>query len=187
MRQIVKLAKVYRDQFGFQREHSRGRILNVGSNTDGAALQRDFGALNLDVRDLDQASGLTMPIDVLGDARALPFRPVFDTVVLGELLEHMEQRDGIAALIQARGSLAPGGRVVITMPHDGRRDSGELEEPAQKFYAPGVYAFHYRSISQLELLSWILAAGLEARCVARIVYVWGESGSGIVCQRRGEA
>lgn len=190
MRQVPVSPKVYRDQFGFQREHSYGRVLNVGSNTDGGRLAADLGALNVDLRSLDHVTGLAMPVAALADARALPFRRgAFDTVVLGEILEHMERVDAVRSLSEAAAAIGAGGRVVVTMPHDGRRDAGEIETPAgdQQFYAPGIYAYHYRSISRLELLGWIREAGLEAEMVARIIYVWGEQGSGIVARKWGEA
>lgn len=181
--------KVYRDQFGFQREHARGRVLNVGSNTDGGRLAADFGAVNVDLRAVDHVTDQPMPVHVLADSRELPFRAgAFDTVILGEILEHMERADAVQSLRRAAYTLAPFGQVVVTMPHDGRRDAGELETPEgeKQFYAPGIYAYHYRSISRLELLGWIAEAGLQAEVIARIVYVWGEQGSGIVA-RWGEA
>lgn len=183
------IARVYRDQFSFQREHSSGRILNVGSNTDGARLAADLGAVNVDLRAVDHVTGLPMPVHVLADARRLPFAKVFDTVVLGEILEHMERPDAVVSLRDAAAALVAGGRVVITMPHDGRRDAGELETPKgdQQYYAPGIYAYHYRSISRTELLNWILAAGLRVVAMARIVYCWGESGSGVIAELRGVA
>lgn len=187
---MISLApKIYGDQFSFQREYSRGAVLNVGSNTDGARLAADFGAINLDLRSQDHVTGSLMPVDVLADARALPFRAAFDTVVLGEILEHMERADAVLALRQAVAAVRAGGRVVITIPHDSRRDAGTLETPAgeAKFYAKGIYAYHYRSISRTEILNWIGEAGLRAELVARIRYCWGEEGSGIVTQRRGEA
>ena len=179
---MINATEIYRDQFTFQRVHSVGRILNVGSNNDGAALKRDLGAVNLDLRRVDHVTHKVMAVDVLGDARALPFREHFDTVVLGEILEHMERADAVIALAEARRTLKPGGRVVITMPHDRRRDAGTLETPAgeAKFYAPGIYAYHYRSISKAELFGWIVEAGLQPELWARIHYVWGEVGSGVV-------
>jgi 2-polyprenyl-3-methyl-5-hydroxy-6-metoxy-1,4-benzoquinol methylase len=161
----------------------------VGSNTDGARLAADFGAINVDLRRTDHVTGQPMPVSLLADARALPFAGAFDTVILGEILEHMEHVDAVRSLRQAARAIHDRGRVVVTMPHDGRRDSGELETPAgeKQFYAPGIYAYHYRSISRLELLGWIREAGLACETIARIVYVWGEQGSGIVARKWGEA
>lgn len=181
---MIQSAAIYRDQFIFQRMHSVGAILNVGSNTDGARLAQ-MGAINLDLRETDHVTGKRMAVHVLADARALPFRDRFDSVVLGEILEHMERTDAVLALIEARRALKPGGRVVITMPHDKRRDAGTLETPTgeAKFYAKGIYAYHYRSISKAELLAWISEAGFAPMLWARIHYVWGEVGSGVVATK----
>lgn len=175
---------VYRDQFTFQRLHAVGKVANVGCNTDGAGFRHVPGAINVDINAVDRVTNATvrLPVNVLADARSLPFRAVFDSVVLGEILEHMEHDDAVAALEQARMALKPGGRVVVTMPHDKRRDAGTLETPAgdAQFYAPGIFAYHYRSISKGELFGWITEAGLEPLLWARIHYVWGEVGSGVV-------
>jgi SAM-dependent methyltransferase len=178
------LTNIFVDQFTFQRTFAVGKVLNAGSNTDGAGFGR-IGGINLDLRTADHVTGLAMPVHVLGDARALPFAPVFDTVVLGEILEHMERENAVAALFEARTAIKEGGRVVITMPHDGRRDAGTLETPKgeQQFYAAGIYAYHYRSISRAELFSWITEAGLEPELWAPIHYVWGEKGSGVVARK----
>lgn len=184
--------RVYQDQFTYQREHAQGAILNVGSNTDGANLGSgpgNMGAVNFDLREVDHVTGLAMPTHRIGDCRALPYRGEFDTVVLGEILEHMERADAVLALREAAAALKPGGRIVITMPHDGRRDAGTLETPEgdAKFYAPGIYAYHYRSISWAELYGWIAEAGLRVVERSRIHYVWGEVGSGVVaCQEQAE-
>jgi SAM-dependent methyltransferase len=179
--------QIYRDQFSYQRAHASGSILNVGSNTDGAQLGSgplSLGAVNFDLRDVDHVTKMKLPVHQIGDCRALPYRCDFDTVVLGEILEHMEREDAVLALREARAALKPGGRIVITMPHDGRRDAGTLETPAgdAKFYAPGIYAYHYRSISWAELYGWIAEAGLRVIERSRIHYVWGEVGSGVVAE-----
>lgn len=179
---------IYQDQFFYQREHSDGAILNVGSNTDGAQLgsgKNSKGAVNLDLYDQDPVTKEPLPVHVVADARELPENLYggFDTVVLGELLEHMERPDAVQTLKQAMLALKPGGRIVITMPHDHRRDAGDVAEPEHKFYAPGVFAYHHRSISWAELFGWIAEAGLQVVERSRIRYVWGEWGSGVVAMR----
>lgn len=179
----VETAVAYRDQFAFQREYCHGFALNVGCNTDGGHLKRDFGAVNLDLRAVDHVTGEAMPVDWLGDARDLSaFAGQFDTVVLGDILEHMERADAVLSLRQAVLALRDGGQVVVTLPHDTRRDAGTLPVPEgdAKFYAPGIYAYHYRSISRRELMSWMVEAGLKVVTLARILYVWGEEGSALV-------
>lgn len=173
---------IYGDQFGFQRKHSVGRILNVGCNTDGGNL-RSMGAINVDLGTLDNLKQ-PMPVQVIADARALPFRAKFDTVVLGEILEHMEHANAVQTLREAAAALGPGGRVVITMPHDVRRENDALEIPELEFYTEGVYAYHYRCIPWEELAAWMDEAGLRPRLRAAIHYPWGETGSGAVAVRK---
>lgn len=179
---------VYPDQFVFQAKYAAGRVLNVGCNTDGARLGAR-GAVNLDLDTVDRITGERIPADVLADARSLPFRGAFDCVVLGEILEHMEANDAILSLLNAALALRPGGRVLVTLPHDRRRAAGTLPLPADnvKFYAPGVYAYHYRYISRRELMGWVIAAGLQCSRIAKIQYPWGEEGTGLLMMRRGES
>jgi SAM-dependent methyltransferase len=185
--------RIYNGQFGYQREHSRGSILNIGCNTDGAQLGSgpgSMGAVNVDLGDVDQVTGEVMPVHIKADARDLPpgLSKAFDTAVLGELLEHMEREDAVLTLREAMRTLKPGGRIVITMPHDHRRDAGTLELPPEdkRFYAPGVYAYHHRSISWAELYGWMAEAGLKVVERSRIVYPWGEVGSGVVAVKEQE-
>ena len=52
---------VHYDQFSFQREHAEGSVLNVGCNTDGAQLKRDFGAINVDICSADPTPASSFP------------------------------------------------------------------------------------------------------------------------------
>jgi SAM-dependent methyltransferase len=180
----------YPDQYVFQRKYATGRVLNVGCHRDSGKLGAR-GAVNLDLKPIDELGEIPvrLPVAVLADARALPFAGCFDTVVLGELLEHMERPDAVLALMNAAVALKSGGSIVVTFPHDGRRDAGTLPVPEgdKQFYARGVYAYHYRSISRLELMSWIVAAGLVPVRMGKIFYPWGAEGTGVVVMRRAEA
>jgi len=188
---------VYPDQFAFQREHVIGSILNVGCNTDGAELWKR-GAINVDLYDTDPQNGNPLPVHVIADARDLPddLYGRFDCVVLGELLEHMEASDAIHTLDEAvcclkhrvwrgQGDPKSSGRVVITIPHDHRREDGTLPIPDLKEYAPGVHAFHYRKIERAEVFDWLKQADLEPIYCAEIRYPFdGVIGSGIVAVSR---
>lgn len=177
---MIRDPQVYDGQFGFQRRYAIGRALNVGSNSDGAQFGRR-GGINVDLFAVDPVTGVRNPVQLLADARALPFPLAsFDSVVLGELLEHMEGEAAIQTLLEARRTSKC--RVVITMPHDDRRDKGTEPpiEPGKEMYAPGVFAYHHRCISREELLGWVRAVGLIPLVWARIVYVWGAEGTGLV-------
>lgn len=172
---------IYVDQFGFQHRFSEGKILNVGCNTDGARLRELKGAVNLDLFTKDPFTGNELPVDVIGDARDLPYEQEFDTVVLGEILEHMTEPDAILAIRQAVKALKPEGRVVITMPHDTR----DMKPATDQEYTPGIKAYHHKLFTREDLLTWIDCAGLEVERLANIRYVWGEKGTGVVCRAKG--
>jgi SAM-dependent methyltransferase len=166
---------IYQDQFDFQRRYARGRMVNVGCNTDGAGFKQ-LGGVNVDLFQKDEHTGLAIPADVLADARHLPFKGnSFDSVVLGEILEHMQSHDAIHSLKEARTVLRPGGRIVATIPHDDRGGPAHAPE-----YYPGIAAYHYREISRQEFFGWIEEAGLKLRLWAQIFYCWGKQGTGIV-------
>jgi Methyltransferase domain len=179
----VKDPRVYLGQWQFQTAHLRGRILNVGCNTDGGKLRERFGAINVDLALRDDANGGEIPANVLADARALPFaRASFDTVVLGEILEHFTDADAIRTLVESKALLRNQGRIVVTIPHDNRSPN---QQGYAKYwdipYAPGVPRFHPRELTKFDLFDWLKKAGLALVSWARIQYVYcGLFGTGAV-------
>lgn len=166
---------IYNGQFPFQAKYATGRVLNVGCNSDGAGF-RQRGGVNIDLFRKDDHTGWDLPVDAQADARRLPFgKNSFDSVVLGEILEHMQTHDAVASLREAKTVLKPGGRVVATIPHDDRGGPDHIPE-----YAPGIAAYHYREITRCEFFDWIKAAGLKLIVWGKIVHVWGKEGTGIV-------
>lgn len=98
------------------RAHARGRVLDVGcaDRWIESALAPDASYIGLDYpatgRDLYHANPT-----VYADAARLPFIDAsFDTVVMLEVLEHVELPQ--AALSEASRVLRPGGRLLLTMP-----------------------------------------------------------------------
>lgn len=175
MNYSIKDPITYDGQYPFQAKYAVGRALNVGSNTDGAGI-RHRGGINIDLFRKDDHTGLELPVHAQADARHLPFGPnSFDSVVLGEILEHMQTHDAVASLKEAKTVLRPGGVVVATIPHDDRGGPDHIPE-----YYPGIAAYHYREITRHEFFDWLKAAGLKLVLWARIVHVWGKDGTGIV-------
>lgn len=175
MSHAIKDPMLYQGQYPFQAKYSEGYILNAGCNTDGAGIAAR-GGINIDLFAHDEFTGLRIPAHALADARHLPFKQnTFDTVLLGEILEHMQTADAVAALKEAKTVLKPGGRVVATIPHD---DRGGPE--GAKDYYPGIAAYHYREITRIEFFEWLKKAGLKLTLWAQIKHVWGKMGTGVI-------
>lgn len=142
-------------QYYFQKRHARGKTLNVGCDIDPC----NFGswAVNVDVTPVSPVTGMQNKAHVLADARnPLPFGEVFDTVLLGDILEHMVDGDATAAVANAKAVLRPGGRVVITVPDDRSNpweQHGGRPLPNAE-YAPGVSAYHDRPIELSTMVGW---------------------------------
>jgi len=101
-------------------------VLNVGCR------DTDFGGVNLDVEPQD------VPNFVLGDAHALPFGDrSFRTVILAELLEHVEDPRRVLGEAKRVGS-----KILVTVPWEARW---------ARFYSP--FRFHqHRRFYTMELL-----------------------------------
>lgn len=156
-------------QFAFQNDQIRGRVLNVGCSDDPAGLG-DRGAVNLDLHAVNPATGRLTKAHVRADARALPFRPAFDTVVLGDILEHLPGQQAVQTLEEARRVLSPGGRVVITCPNDRRTLAEQARLGTDAEYAPGCWSLHHRPMPAGLLLGLVYRAGLKPCLLEPIAY-----------------
>lgn len=95
-----------------------GRVLDIGSGP-GVLKEHYTGG---DVITLDYANAVRP--DILAAAEKLPVADnSFDTVVIAELLEHLENPVGI--LMEARRVLKPRGKIVATVPMLKERDTNE--------------------------------------------------------------
>jgi glycosyltransferase involved in cell wall biosynthesis len=171
-------------QFAFQHKHARGRIANIGCDTDPSAFAAR-GAVNIDINTVSPGSGRPNPIQVQADARDLPvfLHGAFDTVVLGDILEHMGDDDIVRCLQQARSCLVSGGRVVVTIPNDHRPADQQhtmgMAPPPE--YAPGSSCYHLRPLPRAHVLNLVEAAGLRPVVVQEIDYTHF-TGHGIVAE-----
>lgn len=178
------------DHFHFQWEWSNGKILNVGCDSDPMDFRGKKGAVNLDVVSRHPKLDFVTPVDVIHDVRnPLPgdLQGQFDTVIFGDVIEHMSPEDGMKSIRNLKEALKPGGKLIITCPHDYRDKSlvkkfhEEMGIPADDyFYVEGVTAGH-RPVAPLELVKMLEDSGL-------FIDVWSPLdyghflGSGAVCE-----
>lgn len=162
-------------QANFQLKYSKGKILNIGCADDPAKLKL-LGAVNLDVCAEHPTLRTRNACDVVHDARTpLPFKDgCFDTVVFGDILEHMTKPDAIKALTNARKVIKGDGHVVITVPDDHRDPHAQniyesMGQPFTEEYTNGVKGYH-RPISREEILDTVLQAGLQPKVIQPIDY-----------------
>lgn len=172
----------YSNQYEFQNSYVRGKILNVGCHDDSGNL-KSKGAVNVDLYTHDPKSNKKLATDVVADARSLPFEDnSYDSVVLGDILEHFEKQEDIQkALSEAKRVLVDGGIVIITAPEDRRELHKQLPAHELYNYAEGVPAYHEFPVARQDMLKWVEDAKLRLVIVETIDYPFTEhKGSGLV-------
>jgi len=161
-----------KSQYNYQYKHAKGSILNVGCHTDSAKLKERLGAVNLDAFEKCPQTGQQIMADIFADAREkLP--KGFDTVILGDILEHFDNVDCLKILRNAKDALNIGGQVVITCPDDSR-------ETIQN----SVFGGH-KPMPLERLIHLIQASGLALEEVQYIDYTFCE-GFGVVAKEHFE-
>jgi 2-polyprenyl-3-methyl-5-hydroxy-6-metoxy-1,4-benzoquinol methylase len=122
---------------------------------------------------------------ILWDARkAFPkILGTFDTVILGDILEHMTRRDQAKTILQSRKVLNPEGRLIITCPFD-RRSPAEQHQSAtgHEEYTAHVGAFHANRIRRQDLVRYALESGLRVELEQVIDYNFAD-GIGLVLRQ----
>ena len=157
-----------KSQYNYQFKKSKGSVLNVGSHTDSAKLKERLGAVNLDAFKVCPQTGLEIVADIFQDARdKLPLG--FDTVILGDILEHFNDEDCIKILKNAKSAINEGGQVVITCPDDSREAKID-----------GAFGGH-KPMPLDRLTELVLASGLEVESSQFIDYTFC-TGVGVVAK-----
>lgn len=156
--------KLVGGQFVYQRKYAKGRILNVGCDTDHTEWYKE-GTVNMDVTPMSPVLKMPNKYHVLHDARK-PFPACigkFDTVILGDIMEHIQAKDWRKVLKNCKDVLNPEGRVIITCPDDGDREvlKQHLQAHGNEEYAPGCCAFHTRWISREDIQKELSRVGLK--------------------------
>jgi len=155
--QVPKSPFVFRVQYGFQHKYSKGNILNIGCQIDGSKLH-ERGATNVDIMDHDPITGIEYPVDIIADARKLPetLHNQFDTVILGDILEHMDDEDIDKSILCAKKCLRKDGNLIITCPNDTRSYKEQFQiaeivtgkQVTMTEYTDGVKSYHTREIGK---------------------------------------
>jgi glycosyltransferase involved in cell wall biosynthesis len=163
-------------QFNYQLKACLGAksILNVGCADDPADLA-GMGAVNLDLRQADPIHGRQTKADVLCDMRDLS--PLgdqkFDRIVYGDCLEHFQLSTVPAILQEGMKHLAPGGKIVVTVPNDYRPPEAQHKgSDGSHEYIDGVSAVHLHPIPRTTLDKWLDQAGLVMANYQEIECPW---------------
>ena len=123
-------------QYNFQFKYAEGKILNIGCHDDSTGFKELLGAVNLDRWIKCPYTDLDIKADVIADAReSLPFTEKFDSVIIGDMLEHLTEIDSIKVLVNAKKVLSDKGKIIITVPDD-QRPSAESITDGYNFHKP---------------------------------------------------
>lgn len=147
------------------KEHCEEPILNAACQRDPANLGRDFNATNMDIMDYDQQSRMSLyelPNFVCGSITDAPFDNFsFQTIVLGELLEHCTFEAAKSALCEVYCLLRTRGKLVLTFPQDPRRK--ELQHAPELLYMweEGITSWHSHVWTEEELVSLFRTVGFR--------------------------
>jgi SAM-dependent methyltransferase len=167
-------------QYNFQMQYLQGETVNVGCDIDAP----NFGAFatNVDCTRISPVTGMETAAHVVADVRdGLPFGQEFETAILGDILEHMNDGDAVKAISNCRKVLKPGGKVIITVPDDVAnpfdQHGGRPAEDAE--YCPGVSAFHDRRVQKSDVESWAEKAGMSISLYRELDYGFAP-GHGVV-------
>ena len=113
--------------------HADGKILDIGCDS-GYILNKCGGGVGVDISALRLKVAkhyyFFLPL-VQALAENLPFRQVFDSVILAEVLEHV--LDPEAVLAEVWRVLKPGGKLIVTVPDEINGKSHMNPEHLRKF------------------------------------------------------
>lgn len=167
-------------QAWFQAKHASGDTLNVGCSS--GHLATDAPVTNLDLNRVNPSMGSETVCDVQADARSLPYQnDSFETVILGDLLEHMSDADAIITLREA--ARVTRDKIIVTWPVD-TRTSQEQHVGHLPDYAPGIPATHTKTVEKSDMLVWCQEAGLIVTHLEEIEYPFAP-GFGLILQQSG--
>ena len=178
---VPKSQFLFRSQAAFQHKYSKGKILNVGCQVDLTKFH-ERGAVNVDIMDHDPITGMEFPVDIIADARKLPetLHNKFDTVILGDILEHMNDEDIEKTVACAKKCLRKNGDIVITCPNDVRpfKEQFQVAEMitgtpvTMTEYTNGVKSYHSRKIGKDFFENIAKKFGFKIKIIQEIDYTF---------------
>lgn len=170
-------------QWAFQRKHAKGSILNIGCNCDPGEIKSKGNCINVDVCEIDPNTKIPNKTDILADARDLPKDlKGFDSIVIGELLEHMDSENRRFVLKNAEERLNRDGIVVLTVPEDYRTVFEQHGKDHCDPYVNGVSSWHEHPVTLNDLIEDLKATGLKPVIMQKLSY-FNFTGNGIVATR----
>lgn len=133
------------DAHRWQRKGCEGAaapILNAACKEDPAKLGGDYGAVNMDIWTFDEQTKLPLskiPNFVQGDVLNMPddWTGKYGTIVLGEFLEHCVPTAARDALLECKRVLKDDGRLIVTLPLDGRKAEAQHAKHLLKVIVKG--------------------------------------------------
>jgi glycosyltransferase involved in cell wall biosynthesis len=159
--------KYFYAQYAFQQKYADGTILNVGCDSDASDFKGLRDAVNLDLQQ-NENNTVDVIMDMLGDH--LTVNDKYDTVILGDMVEHMDYHSGIKLINNAKLFLNESGKLIITCPHDPRPK--HVQNPTldpDSVYINGISHFH-RYISEDEFIKMLAATKLNVKVIQDIDY-----------------
>jgi hypothetical protein len=159
-------------QYNFQFKYAEGKILNIGCHDDSTGFKEKKGAVNLDRWSKCPYTDMDIKADVVADAREpLPFDSKFDSIIIGDILEHLTDKDCIKVLHNAKQVLNDKGKLIITCPDD-QRSAGESTTDGYNFHKP---------MPKAKLEKLIRESYMQIALYQPIDYTFAE-GHGVICQ-----
>lgn len=170
-------------QYAFQWKYAEGYILNVGCDSDASGFGALGNVVNLDIQQNEKGNVAVISDILIGLPTSLANK--FDTVIMGDILEHMSHESAVKALNNAKMCLNSSGKIIITCPSDHRTIQQQAERAEKLDLNTGYTADvskHHRYIDYKELCDIVHAAGLLVDVVQMIDYTYF-MGHGVVCHK----
>lgn len=153
----------------YNARHYGGSILNVGCKEDPARISDcSLDVTNLDFRDKDVFTGTDLTkLKGFVQADFFTYNPnrQFDSVVLGEFLEHCTPETFDLTLNKCYELLKDSGVLILTTPHDPRSklDQHGKDENSPYYFdvVPGVTSWHQLVITEEYLKDGLAKAGFD--------------------------